>query len=407
MLFRFLVSRSATRFVSCVILLLGPAAVEACYYYGCGRNAYCEGGRPFYGGGVCRCQSGWTGDPKKNADGCIYPRYCNNVNCGQNAYCSNYGPYGSAICKCFGGYDGPDQTHKLVNGLYILSIPFCRETCPTLQSRSWGCRLPQGQCIEDSNGHGSCSCSSGYYGNPPSGNCYDVDECSLNTDGCVDNAECTNKPGSFSCDCNDGYVGIGDEQCYASCDTMSSNCGIQAVCVDDPMTGGQCVCPVGYNGNPMEECYPGCAIIEPTCPANSVCEEDDTTGLGACECMAGYEGENCLDINECGLGAPCLANGVCTNTPGSYTCTCAVGFKLDDSNMCVDIDECTEMSTLCDEHATCTNIIGGYECDCNDGYGGDGTFCEEIDDDRHNSGMMDDPHIKVRTRHPLFLLQDS
>ena len=37
----------------------------------------------------------------------------------------------------------------------------------------------------------------------------DVDECTLNTDNCDINAECTNTVGSFECDCNDGYAGTG------------------------------------------------------------------------------------------------------------------------------------------------------------------------------------------------------
>ena len=37
----------------------------------------------------------------------------------------------------------------------------------------------------------------------------DVDECTLNTDNCDINAECTNTVGSFECDCNSGFSGDG------------------------------------------------------------------------------------------------------------------------------------------------------------------------------------------------------
>ena len=33
-----------------------------------------------------------------------------------------------------------------------------------------------------------------------------------------------------------------------------------------------------------------------------------------------------LDIDECATPGIC-GNGTCTNVPGSYLCTCAVGFK--------------------------------------------------------------------------------
>ncbi len=35
-----------------------------------------------------------------------------------------------------------------------------------------------------------------------------------------------------------------------------------------------------------------------------------------------------LDINEC-LNSPCHTNGMCTNIPGSFQCSCKVGFSGD------------------------------------------------------------------------------
>ena len=37
----------------------------------------------------------------------------------------------------------------------------------------------------------------------------DIDECALGIDDCAENANCTNTPGSFSCMCDEGYVGDG------------------------------------------------------------------------------------------------------------------------------------------------------------------------------------------------------
>ena len=105
-----------------------------------------------------------------------------------------------------------------------------------------------------------------------------------------------------------------------------------------------------------------------------------------------------IDINECDT-----ANGgcehSCTNTIGSFTCSCDTGYQLDGnglncsgesswsgctqsqrlniySHFCfhTDVDECKN-STRCHENANCTNTEGSYSCSCNDGYSGSGTEC--------------------------------
>lgn len=41
-----------------------------------------------------------------------------------------------------------------------------------------------------------------------------------------------------------------------------------------------------------------------------------------CDCELGWSGEHCdIDINEC-MRFPCEHDGNCTNTPGSYQCSC-------------------------------------------------------------------------------------
>ena len=41
-----------------------------------------------------------------------------------------------------------------------------------------------------------------------------------------------------------------------------------------------------------------------------------------------------------------------------------------------DIDECSEDSSPCDENADCTNSDGSYSCTCKQGFSGDGTTCD-------------------------------
>ena len=40
------------------------------------------------------------------------------------------------------------------------------------------------------------------------------------------------------------------------------------------------------------------------------------------------------DIDECDL-EPCPGNSICTNTPGSYLCSCPLGYTLKDGYGCV------------------------------------------------------------------------
>ena len=43
---------------------------------------------------------------------------------------------------------------------------------------------------------------------------------------------------------------------------------------------------------------------------------------------------------------------------------------------CLDINECaSDMLNTCDENANCTDSIGSYNCSCNPGYEGDGFNC--------------------------------
>ena len=41
----------------------------------------------------------------------------------------------------------------------------------------------------------------------------------------------------------------------------------------------------------------------------------------------------------------------------------------------LDVDECAGNDSVCDEHATCTDTEGSFLCTCNTGFSGDGYNC--------------------------------
>ncbi|WP_441292513.1 FG-GAP-like repeat-containing protein [Sorangium sp. KYC3313] len=70
----------------------------------------------------------------------------------------------------------------------------------------------------------------------------------------------------------------------------------------------------------------------------------------------------CTDVDECAAAtANCDVNATCTNTAGSFTCACNVGYSGDGAT-CTEIDECA--SNPCQNDGTCTDGLNSYTCEC-------------------------------------------
>merc|ERR1711892_1188056 len=79
-------------------------------------------------------------------------------------------------------------------------------------------------------------------------------------------------------------------------------------------------------------------------------------------CPAGTTGPYCTeDLDECATENNCKAPLVCSNTYGSYECTCKSGYKLENET-CTDINECELDNCTANEH--CTNTDGSFSCEC-------------------------------------------
>jgi len=90
------------------------------------------------------------------------------------------------------------------------------------------------------------------------------------------------------------------------------------------------------------------------------------------------EDENCVDINECELD-PQVCDQVCTNTFGSFKCSCKAGYTLVDKRSCKDINECT-LFNHCPGY--CENLSGSFNCDCPPGtiLSSNRTQCEDVNE---------------------------
>ncbi|XP_078593732.1 uncharacterized protein LOC144871758 isoform X2 [Branchiostoma floridae x Branchiostoma japonicum] len=149
-------------------------------------------------------------------------------------------------------------------------------------------------------------------------------------------------------------------------------------------------------------CCVGWNHIADTCQADcyNPCENGLCVDTNVCECDEGWEGAQCEhDIDECWFGiAEC--EHTCTNTDGSYNCSCDPGFHLINETSCAeeaDVDECATGNGGCEQN--CVNTYLSYHCTCDDGYtlGTDGRSCNDINECSPNRGRGDCDHFCTNT----------
>ena len=106
-----------------------------------------------------------------------------------------------------------------------------------------------GATCDDGRGNYTCRCAEGWQG----ANCEtDVDEC--HTDGGCVHGQCSNSPGSFSCDCTHDDIAIGfyGDRCQYNIDECVDHSCVHGKCVDG-VNEYVCACDDGYQGKYCEE----------------------------------------------------------------------------------------------------------------------------------------------------------
>ncbi|XP_065180019.1 fibrillin-2-like [Sycon ciliatum] len=286
--------------------------------------------------------------------------------------------YSTAVYSCNEGYrlsSGVNNTRvncSVVNGSAVFhSAPTCQDIDECSPSSVNDC--DSSAACTNTVGSFTCSCNAGYHGNGTT--CRDIDECSPSgVNDCHSSAACTNTVGSFTCSCNAGFHGNGTT-CRACGFTESNVAGIDST--------GNVTCSNGYTR------VQGIVAVA-SCPVNST--TGNWEGVGECQALCSMPSINEGEVNATQV----TVSGSSAEFYSTAAYSCNEGYRLssgvsntrvncsvvsESANFhgpptCQDINECSPSSVNdCDSSAACTNTVGSFTCSCNAGYHGNGTTC--------------------------------
>lgn len=133
---------------------------------------------------------------------------------------------------------------------------------------------------------------------------------------------------------------------------------------------------------PEHKFGPTCQQCPSECSKHGSCHGSGTrSGTGKCRCHLGYSGHQCDECSDdyfrvaTGEHFQCLGcDRSCKGCfgPGRANCTeCREGYTRDESNSCIDINECANESQVCTDNTYCVNTDGSFRCSsCHDSCAG-------------------------------------
>lgn len=204
-----------------------------------------------------------------------------------------------------------------------------------------------------------------------------IDDCSSSP--CRNNATCTDLVDGYRCHCGKDFIGFDcsrsiNETCLGTVHSCQNNGTCQllsdSLYVDQPKV--ECQCQLGFFGQWCQED----ACLNLSCQHESRCQRLPN-GKAECLCDEYWHGDQCQhDVNECQSNRtnPCLNNGTCMNTVGSYRCECLenyLGLHCERKHVCLE-------SSPCLNHGVCRILDEEFSCDCLPSFTGLFFFVVEI-----------------------------
>lgn len=230
------------------------------------------------------------------------------------------------------------------------------------------------QLCRNTEGHYECYCPPGYnhyvlskmHNDGDSlGECVDINEC-LQPEimfQCKEQSmTCLNTLGSYQCTCANGFYWDPETKKCIDLDECSQTNPCEQICINT-IGSYQCQCRTGFR--------------------ESSTDPHKCIDIDECQEMAMTKNLNKLPFEPLSLmtltpifrhkrrqaSTPPPCRGICINKIGSFQCKCPKGFELID-NVCVDINECKKYDP-CSGKLKCINFYGTFQCaniNCLDGY---------------------------------------
>ncbi|XP_019638158.1 PREDICTED: fibrillin-1-like, partial [Branchiostoma belcheri] len=378
---------------------------------------------------TCQRDGTWSGSPP-TCEAVQCPTLSNPTN-GDVSYSTRYyGDVASYLCDTGYSLNGYSTRTCQSSGSWSQSAPTCEVgQCPTLTS-------PVNGAVSGSNGYGGTltfTCNTGYNlvgsstltcqsdltwsGSSPTCSIVQCPLLAAPDNGGKTGGNSYQDVVTFSCNLGYDLVGSSSLTCRADASWSGSapTCSrVQCAVPSSPVNGDssgpnfyqdvvQFTCDQGYDlvGYSSSTCQadrtwssnvPSCNDIDECSAANGGCDHVCTNTMGSfqCSCVDGFtlnlDSHSCDDRDECAVGnAGCHHN--CNNIIGSYWCSCGSGYRINgDGHSCDDVNECYNGNGGCGQ--TCTNLIGSFQCSCQNGYrlDSDGFTCNDVNECASTNG---------------------